>query len=90
MVRESSVALCHRVPPPRSFACAIFLHGTETIDTQAIMDQESSVALCHRVVLKKRIGSQTERAVLLSATGWRLKETDQSSRVVLLCATGWR
>ena len=68
-VRDSGVALCHGVPPSRSFTCAIFfsrgfdyvprsllLNRTKTLATRAMADRESSVALCHGVTLKKRIG----------------------------------
>ena len=69
--RDSCVALCHGVPPPRSFTRAIFdsrslfLDREETLATRAIADRESGVAGCYGVALKKSDRSRTERAVSL-------------------------
>ena len=59
--RESSIALCH---------------GMALKKKGSVEDRESGVALCHKVALKKRRERErdrwrTERAVSLSATGWR-------------------
>ena len=62
--RESSIALCH---------------GMALKKKGSVEDRESGVALCHKVALKKkkrereteRYRSGTERALSLSATGWR-------------------
>ena len=60
--RDSCVALCHGVPPPRSFTrpfltlvpYSLLLDGEETLATRAIADRESGVAGCYGVALKKK------------------------------------
>ena len=81
-VQDSGVALCHGVPPSRSFTVAIFfravlaivprslpLNRTKTLATRAMADRESSVALCHGLALKKK-GSVEDRESGVALCHW--------------------
>ena len=80
--RESSIALCHGMALKKKGSVEdressiTLCHGMALKKKGSAVDRESGVALCNKVALKKkgereRYRSRTERAVSLSATGWR-------------------